>query len=116
MNVSDHGSLTHDASEIATGAAQGLSAFKRRAGLLKPMAPEELTTHMLKTYRSLRMCLLAFAILLPIVLVLAGFELGHISIQHSLSAYYWAGYDDPSEERTPFRRGAVCDGSVLDCL
>jgi len=53
MNVSDHGSLTHDASEIATGAAQGLSAFKRRAGLLKPMAPEELTTHMLKTYRSL---------------------------------------------------------------
>jgi hypothetical protein len=66
------------------------------------MAPEQLTAHMLKTYRDLRLCLLIFAIFLPIVLVLAGFVLGHVGIQDSLSAYYWAGFDEPSEERTIF--------------
>jgi hypothetical protein len=113
MNVTDHSSPTRNLSEMATDAAHGLTAFKRRHGLLKPMAPEELTTHMLKTYQSLRMCLLAFAILLPIALVVAGFELGHIGIQHSLSAYYWAGYDDPSEERTLFVGALFAIGACL---
>jgi hypothetical protein len=100
--VTEHSSPTSNASPIAAEADRRLTAFKRRHGLLKPMAPEELTAHMLKTYRSLRMCLLAFVIFFPIVLIIVGFELGHVGIQHSLSAYYWAGFDDPSEERTIF--------------
>jgi hypothetical protein len=47
-------------------------------------------------------CLLAIAIFFPIALIIAGFELGRVGIQHSLSAYYWAGFDDPSEQRTIF--------------
>jgi hypothetical protein len=113
MNVTNSTSSTRNLSGFAADAANGLTAFKRRVGLIKPLAPEELTTHMLKTYRSLRMCLLAFAILLPIVLVLAGAALGHVGIQHSLSAYYWAGYDDPSEERTIFVGSLFAVGACL---
>jgi hypothetical protein len=102
MNATHHAPLVPPASGLAADARLRLTAFKQRHGLLKPMAPEQLTTHMLKTYRSLRMCLLLFAIFLPIVLVLAGVELGRVGVQHSLSAYYWAGYDDPSEERAIF--------------
>jgi hypothetical protein len=102
INVTELSSPTANALQIAANAHRRLTAFKTRHGLLKPMAPEELTAHMLKTYWSLRMCLLSIAIFFPFVLIVAGYELGHVGIQHSLSAYYWAGFDDPSEERTIF--------------
>jgi hypothetical protein len=102
MNATQHAPLVSTAPGFAADARFRVTAFKQRYGLLKPMGPEALTAHMLKTYRDLRLCLLVFAIFLPIVLVLAGRTLGQIGIQHSLSAYYWAGFDEPSTERTIF--------------
>lgn len=66
------------------------------------MPQNTLDKHILSTYFSLRVGIIVIAIAFPFVLVVGGMLYDHISLQHSLSAYYWATGNDGKSLRDVF--------------
>jgi hypothetical protein len=66
------------------------------------MPENPLDKHILSTYFSLRIGIIIIAIAFPFVLVISGYLYAHVSLQHSLSAYYWASAADGKSLRDVF--------------
>ena len=91
---------------VAVAPAQKIGGAIHDAATAQPMEARELLQHMLATYRTLRFVMFSIAFSFPLVLVGYGWWLG-VPIQHSLSAYFYAGHDKFAALRTIFV-GVLC--------